>query len=106
MPIRPAKLATANAAIVFIFHLNTAAASDSANPNAYLRFGLGLSVFEDTKFKDPDCSASDPPALFGCGNGPDGRSRAGRGNFDENALLEAAVGGHLQPWLDAELSIN
>ena len=106
MPPPFGKMLAASAIVCFSFASGTSEASELADSSTFLRFGLGLSFFEDTKFHDGDCSSTEPFALFGCGQGPDGRSRGARGEFDRSMMLEAAIGRRLGSRLDVELAVS
>lgn len=67
-------------------------AAASAAPPLYLRGGVGYEQSGDTAFRDLDCASTDPPALFGCANGIDGRPIGARGDFGESVAVEVAVG--------------
>ncbi|HEX8616023.1 MAG TPA: hypothetical protein VF911_00445, partial [Thermoanaerobaculia bacterium] len=51
----------------------------------YVRLGAGLERGRDTVVRDRDCSATQPPALFGCGF-------EARGELDQAPALEFALG--------------
>ena len=63
----------------------------SAQP--YMRAGIGIERSGDITLRDVDCSSTQPPALFGCGNGPDGLTFGARGDLGTGAAFEIA-GGH------------
>ncbi|MEP1207513.1 MAG: outer membrane beta-barrel protein [Rhizobiaceae bacterium] len=84
----------------------TACADDLADKTNYIRLGAGLTELESTTFFDRDCEATAPPALFGCGNGPDGRLKGAYGDFDSSLLIEAAAGRQVHDWLRAEISLS
>ena len=73
-----------------------------AESGLYLRGGVGLDWSSDTSFRDNDCASQQPPALFGCGAGEDGRPLAARGDFGALAGFEGGVGVRLLPFLRAE----
>lgn len=64
----------------------------AASPGSFFRFGYGVDVSRDVDFADRDCAATAPPALFGCGEGGDGRALGARGELDRAALLDVGVG--------------
>ena len=68
-------VATAAAALVLV--AQAAWASDVLDRDIYLRLGAGFSAFDDANFFDRDCTAINPPALFGCGDGPDNQMLKG-----------------------------
>ena len=102
----PCKLLAAHVVTGLGLSAGIAQASEILASSTFLRVGLGLSAFDETKFHDRDCSAVDPPALFGCGPGPDGKSRAARGEFDDALMLEAALGRRMNSLLEAEIAVT
>lgn len=72
----------------------------------YLRFGGGFERSAGTVVHDRDCASVEPPALFGCVAGPDGRSLGARGNFGSTAAWELAVGRTLTPRTGVELAVT
>jgi opacity protein-like surface antigen len=71
-------------------------------PGFYGRLGIGIDWPQSSSFSDDNCGSSDPPALYGCVNGDDGRRLGAYGDFDETAVLDAALGYRLNDWLRAE----
>ena len=69
-----------------------AATMVSAKQGVYARLGLGATFSRDTKFADENCTSTNPPALFGCNSGPDGRSIGARGDFGSSMLIDAGLG--------------
>jgi opacity protein-like surface antigen len=74
-----------------------------AQAQGYLRAGLGYDVSETSRVQDADCSATAPPALFGCGAAPDGSVLAARGDMGRTAALELGAGRRLAPYLRGEV---
>ena len=73
----------------------------------YLRLGGGLDWPDASALGDGDgCNAKQPPALFGCGAGNDGRSLAARGSFQQTPVLEAGLGYRFSPWLRGEALLS
>lgn len=70
----------------------------------YLRGGLGYEHTRSARFADVDCTSTQPPALFGCVAGSDGRRIGAYGDFGKGWMGEVAVGRALSPWLRAEVS--
>jgi opacity protein-like surface antigen len=58
----------------------------------YLRLGGGFERSAKTILRDRDCSSTQPPALFGCVAGSDGRSLAARGDFGDSMMWNVAAG--------------
>jgi opacity protein-like surface antigen len=75
-------------------------------PGAYARFGVGLDDPQGSRFRDDDCSSTEPPALFGCVQGDDSRQLGARGDFDTTVVLDAALGYRFTPWLRAEALLS
>ena len=71
----------------------------------YLRGQAGYEQSLDADFSDTSCASVNPPALFGCAAGPDGRSIGAYGDFGRYPLLEVAAGRKFLPWLRADLSL-
>lgn len=59
---------------------------------SYVRAGFGVERSADATLRDVDCASTEPPALFGCGNGPDGLRFGARGDAGSSAAVEIAVG--------------
>lgn len=69
----------------------------------FVRAGLGLDHTRGTSVRDADCSATNPPALFGCVDGGDGEPLAARGDFGTADVFELGVGRELTPSSQVEL---
>ena len=80
--------------------------SATASPSWYLRGAIGVVQGEDADFSDDDCSATSPPALFGCGAGSDGESLGAYGDFGEYFSMEIAGGQYVYPWLRTDMALN
>lgn len=63
-----------------------------AAPPLYVRLGAGIEQSAGTTVADVDCSATQPPALFGCVDGSDGRKLAARGDFGATPSVSIAFG--------------
>ncbi len=72
----------------------------------YLRLGAGMQWPENSDLKDQSCSSRNPPALFGCGPGDDGRSLGAYGGFEQSPMVDAAVGYRWASWLRTEALLN
>jgi opacity protein-like surface antigen len=72
----------------------------------YLRGGVGFERTEATTLRDRDCTSTQPPALFGCGDGIDGRPLGARGDFGDSPAWELAIGTHLGTRTRAELAFT
>jgi opacity protein-like surface antigen len=72
---------------------------------SYIRAGFGLERSGDVTFRDVDCSSTEPPALFGCAQGIDGRSFGARGDLQSSSTFEVAYGRERGP-LRAELVVT
>lgn len=82
-----------------------AAHPSAAAPPLYVRAGAGYDESGDTIVRDLDCSATAPPALFGCIDGPDGRSLGARGDFGETEAVDLGVGWEVSPRSRIELAL-
>jgi opacity protein-like surface antigen len=78
----------------------------SAAGKWYVRASAGAVWGEDADFTDRDCASSTPPALFGCGEGSDGRALGAYGDFGEYLVTELAAGAHVTPWLRIEVAAH
>lgn len=78
-------------------------AAASASGAWYVRAGLGGYHSRDAGFADVNCAQTDPPALFGCGTGSDGRPLGARGDFGGGGLLDLGIGHRFLPWLRGEI---
>lgn len=81
-----------------------AAAADGIRP--YLRATAGIDWSGDATFRDADCNAVDPYALFGCGRGEDGRRIAARGDFGNSTLIGLGAGLELTRWFRVEAALD
>lgn len=79
---------------------STAATPALAEP--YLRLGVGADGSTTSTFRDRNCQATNPPALFGCGAGRNGQPLQATGAFGTGAVLDAGLGYRLNSWLRAE----
>lgn len=70
----------------------------------YVRGTLGYEWSRSADFSDTDCSSTNPPALFGCAKGGNGKAIGAYGDFGHFPLAELAVGRQLLPWLRTDLS--
>lgn len=82
-----------------------AAAPAAAAPPLYVRVGGGFDDSADTTVRDVDCDAAEPPALFGCVDGPDGRSLGARGDLGETEAIDLGVGWEVSPRARVELAL-
>lgn len=85
--------------------LSAIASPAAAAPPLYVRLGAGYGESGDTTVRDLDCGATEPPALFGCGDGPDGRSLGARGDFGETEAVDLGVGWEVSPRVRVELAL-
>lgn len=72
----------------------------------YLRGGFAYERSEDMTLRDRDCTSTQPPALFGCGDGIDGLSLGARGDVGDSVAWELAIGTHLGTHTRAELAFT
>ena len=68
----------------------------------YVRMGVGLQWPDFDVLQDQNCAGSDPLALFGCGQGDDGRGLGAYGEFETGAVVDAAIGYRWTTWLRTE----
>jgi opacity protein-like surface antigen len=102
----PAMVRRARAlALLLSLAVAVAAAGPASAAPLYLRLGAGYEGSADTTVLDRDCVSTEPPALFGCVDGPDGRRLAARGDFGETEAFDLGVGWELSPRLRAELAL-
>jgi opacity protein-like surface antigen len=74
--------------------------------DTYVRAGIAAERSRDAHFRDRDCAATTPPALFGCGPGRDGRALGARGDFGRGVAIDIAVGRRVSPALRGELQLT
>lgn len=74
-------------------------------PRVYVRAAAAYEAAGDTTVEDLDCASTDPPALFGCVSGADGRALGARGDFGESAAFEIAGGVELGRRTRLELAL-
>lgn len=60
-------------------------------PGFYGRLGVGVDWPEGNRYRDANCASTEPPALFGCVDGDDGRPLGAPGEFDATPVLDAAL---------------
>ena len=72
----------------------------------YGRLGIGVDWPQSSSYRDNNCASTDPPALFGCVNGDDGRRLGAYGDFEETPVLDAALGYRVNDWLRAEALLS
>jgi len=78
---------------VFIVIGASAAASPLAAQDWYFTAAFGADWSGATSFRDRDCAATSPPALFGCGAGEDGdRPLGAYGDFGASSAMEVGLG--------------
>lgn len=78
-------------------------ARDLRAEDFYVRAGLGWDWSRDSHFKDEHCHATNPPALFGCVPGCDGKPIGAYGDFENTVAIEAGLGYRVCPFLRAEI---
>lgn len=76
-----------------------------ASADPYVRLGAGIDSSAEVTLRDRDCGSTQPPALFGCGTGIDGRPLAARGDFGESAVVELAAGMELGSHARLEIAL-
>ena len=81
-------------------------ATPKRQTGAYGRFGAGVDWPETGGFKDTNCASKQPPALFGCGAGNDGRRLGATGGFDPALVVEGALGYRFNRWMRAEALLS
>lgn len=86
--------------------LAASAIATEAMAEPYLRLGVGADGSTTSSFRDRDCQSKQPPALFGCGTGRNGRSLEAAGAFGTGVVLDAGLGYRLNSWLRAEALFN
>jgi opacity protein-like surface antigen len=72
----------------------------------YARIGAGLERTSKTVVHDVDCASTNPPALFGCGAGIDGRSLGARGDLGNAPVFEIALGTRIGARTRIELALS
>lgn len=81
------------------------AAPSAIAATPFLRLGVGMERSRSVTIADVDCGATNPPALFGCGNGIDDRPFGARGDFGEAEVWELAAGVELNRDARVELAV-
>ncbi|MFN3230920.1 MAG: outer membrane protein [Alphaproteobacteria bacterium] len=81
------------------------AAAQQSKPS-YVRLGAGLSDSNSAVYRDRDCASTDPAALFGCADGPDGNPIGAYGGYGSSVIIEGAWGHYLSDWLRGELAFG
>lgn len=92
-----------NSSVVFLnLFLMLFVASPAFAADYYLRMSGGVDWLNDTNFRDDGGNGA---ALFGAGNGSDGRPLGAYGDFDTYGFVEGAAGMRLLPWLRLEVAL-
>lgn len=89
----------------FVFLLMFFAVGQSWAIQWYIRGSMGVEWSSDADFHDRHCGSTNPPALFGCGKGRDGRSLGSYGDFGSFPVFELAAGAQPLNWLRTDLSL-
>jgi opacity protein-like surface antigen len=76
-----------------------------AQAEPYLRAGVGVDWSHDARLRDHNCAATQPPALFGCVLGRDGRPLGAYGEFGVSPSLDVGIGYRLLPALRGEAQL-
>lgn len=71
----------------------------------YTRLALGYEWSRSADFRDVDCLATQPPALFGCSRGDDGRRIGAYGDFGDFPVFEVALGRNVLEWMRMDVSL-
>lgn len=71
----------------------------------YVRGAVGYEASLAADFADSDSAAKAPPALFGLGNGDDGKPLGVYGDFGRFPAVEVGFGRQLFSWLRADLAV-
>jgi opacity protein-like surface antigen len=77
-----------------------------AEMRPYLRAGVGAAWSGDSTFGDVNCASRHPAALYGCGDGPDGKPYGAYGDFGSSVQFELAGGLEVTDYLRVELALN
>ena len=96
-------------AIVVKFLLLVPLANCSQNISAsdyYLRLGIGMDQASDAIFSDRNCLNLYPWALYGCGEGPDGKPYRSAGEFESAKNLKLGLGYSVTDRFRVELSVE
>lgn len=91
--------------IVFTAALTLLTASSLSAADGYLRLGGGVEQSAKTRVRDRDCASTQPPALFGCGQGADSRALGAYGDFGRSSIAELAGGVTLRGGTRLELAL-
>lgn len=77
-----------------------------ADMRPYLRAGAGAAWSDDTTFSDVNCASLHPRALYGCGDGRDGKPYGAYGDFGSSVQFELAAGLEVTDYLRVELALD
>lgn len=77
----------------------------AAKAEPYLRAGIGYDWSSSTTVSDRNCAATEPPALFGCALGEDGRPIGARGDFGGSPAFELGAGYRVLPGFRVEAQL-
>jgi len=85
---------------------NTPLSRPADQPGFYGRLGIGVDWPEGSRYRDANCASTATLALYGCGNGNDGRPLGADGHFDATPVLDTGVGYRINSWLRAEALLS
>lgn len=77
-----------------------------AEMRPYVRAGIGAALSGDATFSDANCASGRPAALYGCGDGPDGKPYGAYGDFGSSVQFELAGGMEIADSLRVELAVT
>ena len=83
-----------------------AGAEDAAETGHYVRLGTITAMYRDASFKDEDCLAVNPDALYGCGKDAAGNDRQSFVNFDTDTGFQIGYGYRIAPLFRLEASLE
>lgn len=103
-PIPPAWALLATA-LILPLGVAAPAQAEGSGRAFYVRLGLGRWQSNNGHFSDRDCTSEDPPALYGCVRGDDGRPIGAYGDFGTSTLWELGAGYRFAPDWRIELNL-
>lgn len=92
--------------LCYLLVASSLALADASTRALYLRLGLGRWQSNNGHFSDRDCASQNPPALYGCVLGDDGRPLGAYGDFGSSTVWELGAGYRFAPDWRAELNLT
>jgi opacity protein-like surface antigen len=81
-------------------------AAPAFSASIYVRGGVAIEQSAEVTVSDRGCASTNPPALFGCGSGVDGRALGARGDYGSVHAFDLAIGTSFGEHARVELALT